>query len=127
MPSYERKQLRKAMEVKLREKSRERAPELRQIAQAAVSMDKLTHTPEWDFYLQIVQDTIDELGGMIQTLQDRSLSSPSFESHEMASMKARTLEVLAQKRALEQVLGLPKQIMEKGKDAKLSLERIADE
>jgi len=125
--AYARREFRESVERRQQADTREHATQLRQMAQAAVPIGKLTHSEEWNYFLSIVQESINRLGEELKALQAKSLSERTFEYTEMVQHKAQMIELVAQKLALEQVIDLPRQILEKGKDAQLKLDNLDDE
>ena len=127
MPSFTRKDYAKLVKDQQKRRVKAREREVRQVAQAVAPMDKLTHSQEWDFFLSILQDEMNGMAAVLETLQDAANQDMSFEPHIMAARKAQIMKVATQRATLEQVIGLPKEIMEKGEDAKLALESIEDD
>jgi hypothetical protein len=114
------------MEQGRREKVRHNETNLRQIAQAEIPMGVVTRSPEWKFFCEILQAKINDLDASIAALQESEATSPSFDPVEMARYKVEILRLTVQRDTLEQVMGLPKQIIEDGKQATLALEKYAD-
>ena len=108
-------------------KLRSREREIREVAQAAVPIGRLTNDENWDFFLSIVQEQVDRLGALIESLQAAAFSDPSFEYADLVSRKAAIDRAKTQKATLEQIMALPKDILEKGIEAKLALDKLEDE
>ena len=84
---------------------------------AAVSMDKLTGSEEWDAYLKLVAARIDDLEQSITATRE-ALSSPTIVVYEeMIALKIRLAGHEGAIVALRDILALPRSIMEGDKGA----------
>ena len=90
-------------------------------------MGAVTGSQEWDFFLSLLQAEIEGLTKYIDSQQSSYVSDPSFDPTHMAEQKARLIEATAQRSTLQEVLSLPKRIIEQGEKAKIALSRLTDE
>ena len=125
--SPDRADFQKALENRKRQAFHRREKEIRQLAQAEVPMTAITSTKEWDYFLSLLQAQIDMLDNSLQAMEQGHVLDPSFSYEDMARQKALMMQVRAQKETLEEVLGLPKQIIEQGEKAKLVLRTYSDQ
>jgi len=125
--SYERREYRDLLEQRAKAATKANQRGMQQAAQAAVPMDMLTHSEEWDYFLSQLQESVENIDKVLEGLHGASVSDPSFDPTDLARHKAMILQAATQKATLEQVLRLPKQILEKAENAKLALERLGDE
>ena len=106
-------------------KRRER--EITQVAQATVPMTALMGDPNWDFFLSMLQSKVEELATHLTALHDAQEHDMSCDPVTLSQQKARMMASAVQKATLEQVIALPKQIIEKGESARLVLEKYVEE
>jgi len=125
--SLERADFQKTLEESRRERVRRRAREIRQVAQAAAPAEILTGSQEWDYFITLLQSQIDTLQKILMALRDSAASDLSFEHSDLARYKAQEMRISAQIDTLQQIIALPKQIIEQGEKAKLVLKQYADE
>jgi hypothetical protein len=125
--NYERKEFSNHLRQQRVAKVRESKTQLRQVAQAELAIDVVTKSPEWDYFLSLLQSEVDQLDQMLEVLQQAYAREPSFSYEAMAERKAQLMQVSVQRDTLMHVLSLPKEIMEKGAKAKLALQDYSDQ
>jgi len=101
--------------------------ELEQTAQAAVPIHALVGTKDWDYFLSLIQAKIDSLTAGLKGLQEAGANDPSYDHGTLAAHKAMTMQLSVQKETLEQIVALPKKIIEQGEKANFALRGIAEE
>ncbi len=125
--AHERREFMKLVESKRAEGVLANQRNIQQVAQAEVPLTAVTGDANWDFLLSILEDQIQKLEANRLLLQDAADSDPSFAYEDLARSKAQKMQVSIQIDTLQRVRDLPKQIIEKGKQAKLVLAQYADE
>lgn len=120
--TFERHEHQALLEGKMRDRVEQIRPELRRIVQASVAAEHLTGTPEWEYFLSLVQGMIEEQVG-IRNAADALFGEDRFRAAEEI-LEVRHSRAMAQARidALESVLLIPKQAIEEGQKAKKVLE-----
>lgn len=122
MTDFDRKDYEAHLQDRLRERRKEREPELRRAVQAATAMEQMTGSPEWDYFLSRVealrQEAEEERKRALEHLEDPSIvSDESIRKARVTGAMARAAIV-----ALDKVLEIPKQALEDGKRAKRVLD-----
>lgn len=106
--------------------TRERTPELRQMARAAVAAEKLTGDESWDHFLTLLQDVIDRSVAREAMAMD-TLRSPGVLDHSsLLAAKVDLIRMQERREVLEQVIALPRKLKEKGKEALDALAILED-
>ena len=100
--------------------------DLRQMAQAAPAVDVLTKSAEWNYFMSLLQAKIDELTALLEGLTQALAASTDYDMASMAREKACVQAITAQRDTLQNVLALPKQIIEHGEKAGLALHDYSD-
>jgi hypothetical protein len=104
-------------------KTRRTAPQLRQVAQAEVPMTALTGIREWDLYHQVVQamivDAEEEKRAQLARLEDPSLLDPT----QITAIKFDLHRVKTAISTMQELLDLPRVLVERAREAKKLLKR----
>ena len=102
-------------------------PQLRYLAQAAVSAGNLTGNENWDFFLSLIQSDIElvesRLAGYQAMLNDQNVVDPN----DMLIAKIAMAECNGMLRAMASVIALPNQIKQNGAQAQTLLSQIKPE
>ena len=107
-----------------RERGREHVGPLRMVAQAAVRAENLTGDPNWDYFLSILQDTIERTSALASGFRAK-LEAPGNVSHEtLLECKMALRECLARQSTLESVMTIPKELIQNGEVAAATLSRL---
>lgn len=116
----DREDFEKLLREKLSRRTEERRPTLQRQQQAAVAMDNLTGSPEWDYFLSLVQGLLEEAQSRLEDAE-RVLLGPECGYEMLMSAKAAFAEARGQVAAYEHALALPKRLREEGTAAREEL------
>jgi len=109
-----------------KKKTRDRAPQLREIQRAALAAEHVTGNEHWDNMLSIVQSRLDSLRTSVETAVNELKDSDIFTAENLINQKL-TVRLLGKEvEALEWVIGLPTMLMEQGDQARKLLETIEE-
>lgn len=116
-----RERFQESLEKKKRDLVHQDRTQLRVLAQAEVPASALTKSPEWNYYLSLVEAKVEELEESLNTLQRALATDMIFDHAGLATNKAFAMRLKVQIDTLQAVLDLPRQIIEMGERAKLVL------
>lgn len=86
------------------------------LARAAILMEKATHSPEWNFYLEVIQARIETAKEAEKKIMDQFFSSPEFKYEELVSLKVQGMLARERISTLEEILSVPGDIIKKDHD-----------
>ena len=119
--SHARQAYKDQVAQKRTEKARHYERDLRAMKHAAVPMTAVVRSPEWTYFLELLQGEIERLDAEAMALTQAYAVEPSFDPIRMAEAKALIMRVTVQRDTLQTVLALPKEIFEQGEKAELAL------
>ena len=122
-----RAEFQKLAEQRRDAKTRKNEHVIRQVAQAVVPITAVTRDENWDFFLSLLQEQIEQLEAVVSTLQESAALDPSFEYKDLAARKHAIGTARTQLLTLQQVLALPKEILEKGESAQFALDALGND
>ena len=92
--------------------------DIKRIQQAAVSAERLTGNPDWDIYQSYIQSALERLEKDKTDLADGILTPNCVDHTQLMIRKAMYAKVIGQIELLQQIIDLPKRIIEMGGKAK---------
>jgi hypothetical protein len=96
----------------------ERRSELKAVERAAISASHVTGDEHWDFLLSAVKAKIEALEGTREAALDLLKTSDDFTTEKLINQKLAVRLLGREIEALQWVIGLPKELMEQGDQAK---------
>ena len=122
--THDRADFDKLIADKAGKREQKHRPALEWLAQAAVSAEQLMADPHWKVYQQYLAAAVGNTEQNADALR-RKLASPLVVDHsEILITKIALAESEAMIRAWNVAISMPKEIMEKGEEAKSVLERL---
>jgi hypothetical protein len=115
--TFERKEFDELLEERFETLREQRRPELERDLRVAAASDKLTGTPEWDFYLNETQEIISENRRIVKDC-DAVLLGPEVKQEVLLAAKVARAEAMGAIAALERAQAIPKRLIEQGKQSK---------
>lgn len=106
---------------RIKDRSRGKLPELRQMVQASAAVSLLTGDPAWDYLIQTLQnEQNDDQKALDAVIPTMARARPSQES--LATIQLEVVRLTERMAVRERLMSLPKEIREKG-DKALNLVR----
>ena len=90
----------------------------KQVVGAAVAAEKLMGTEEWQRYQSYMQDAINTIDAHLDGCKEAIFLPHIVDAREIAMIKHQAIDLAGQRKALEWALELPKDIQERGNDAR---------
>ncbi len=101
-------------------------PQLEMLHQAAVKSDLLTKDDGWDFYLTLIQSWIEKTELQKNQFKELSLSADIVNEDEQRRIKNYYLQCSERLVVLQEIITIPKQIVEQHEKIALNLKEIPD-
>lgn len=95
-------------------KAREVPTQVKEILRAQPSMETLTRSSEWDFFLSCCQFLLETAERSKMSVDRQLCDEPVFDHDSLIKLKAQSLCMGERIFTITQLMGLPKQIMEDG-------------
>jgi hypothetical protein len=115
--TFTREEHEKLLERRLRESGEQRRPQLERDLRAGAAAENLTGTPEWDFYLNKLEEISAEAREVVSHC-DTVLLGPEVKQDMLLGAKVARAGAMGMLAALERASALPKQIVEQAKQSK---------
>jgi hypothetical protein len=118
---FDREQWNAEKAERRRVRTRERAPELRRVAQAVPEMEALTTDRRWDQYAKVVQGMIEKDSNDLEGLEAASRDSTDMSHVDMLRQKFAIKMLTTRINTMRELLEIPAGLIEQGQKA---LERL---
>ena len=107
-----------ALEAKRREREAgERRPETGALHRAALSVRQVTGDEHWDEFLSILNSRLEDARNAVSGAENALRHSNDFDTDTLINQKLTVRLLGREAEVLEWVIGLPKEILDKGADA----------
>ena len=90
----------------------------KQVVGAAVAAEKLMASEEWQRYQSYIQDAINTIDTHLDGCKEAIFHPQIVDVREISVIRHQAIDLAAQRKALEWALELPKDIQERGDDAR---------
>ena len=94
------------------------------MAQAAVAMEDLTEQPMWDLFLRYLKAAQEQWRGERGALVDMLVQSDSMAEGTILGVRFKIARLDERIRVVDAIIGLPKDLIGKGENAKSVVERM---
>jgi hypothetical protein len=120
--TFDREEHDRQLERQLQETARRRKPELERSVRVGGTVEQLTGTPEWDLYIGELQALV-EVYESEKASCEAALLGPEVSYETLLKAKVKRAGAAGALHALGLAMGLPKQLIERGKQSKAALPR----
>ncbi len=120
----DRDEFKKLQENRKAQKANGANREMKMIRQAAVRAEFLTGHPHWDIFLSYLQSALDGFEEQMKSIQDVLIRPDNVDHNSILQAKMALAECKGRVDILNEIMMLPKDLIEMGGKAKSILERM---